>query len=467
MARVPSSLLKKLLENMEAITLLISAVASAFVFLLQPVYGLIVYVAVLAYYPTYLTVPLGTVDFTACRILIIAIFTKLFLQTNSLSRFKFVWLDKLVIIYFTAQLLAGSITAPSLMKFFENRAGAAFDMVLPYFAVRMIIRNKQQYLSLLKGVLTIAAPLAIIGLYQCVTGHNPVGFFMKYHGWMQDFVYVPIGRKGLYRANVTFSVSIMFGLFFAMFGPVCVGILGSVRKYRALYWIGLGLMGVGIFSSMSAGPWLAVLLAILFIILYFYRRYWKIAVTMAVVMCGTVEIISNRHFYEVIDHFTFSGSTAWYRSRLIEVGLFEGGMSGHWITGYGYDVDPGWGPKVDGRPLVDIVNEYLVVLKCYGVMGLLPFLLMIALAIKRLIHAYNLSARDSDKWLIWCLGAALFGLSGAMMSVSLFGPPTTIFYIMLGFCGAMPNIVKKADRVFVLLPASTIHLREKPVSRAP
>src|SRR3972149_977134 len=131
---------------MEGITLSIAIAASTLVFFLSPTYGLIAYVAVLAWYPSYLLVPIGTIDFTAQRIVILAIFAKLFLQTDLPGRFKLIWLDKLIIIYFGAEILAGATTAQSLMAFLENRAGAIFDMVMPYFAVRMIVRDKQQYL---------------------------------------------------------------------------------------------------------------------------------------------------------------------------------------------------------------------------------------------------------------------------------------------------------------------------------
>ncbi|MHC4890703.1 MAG: hypothetical protein ACYTEO_14700, partial [Planctomycetota bacterium] len=218
---------------MEGVTLIIAAAASTIVFFLSPVYGLIVYIATLAWYPSYLTVTVGTVDFTVHRIVILAIFANLFLRTSLPRRFKFMWLDKLVIIFFIAQILSNAFV-DSMIKLLENRAGAAFDAVLPYFAVRMIIKSKEQYLTILKGILITAAPLAIVGFYQCLTGDNIVGFLMKYHGWsnMRSEGYVALARKGFFRANVTFSHSIMFGLFFAMLGPVCAGILGIEKRYR-------------------------------------------------------------------------------------------------------------------------------------------------------------------------------------------------------------------------------------------
>ena len=134
---------------MVGVTLTVALVASFLVFFVRPIYGLIIYIAAFAWYPTYITVPVGTIDFTVRRIVILALFAKLFLQTDLPDRFKLIRLDKLIIIYFGAQILAGATTTQSLMAFLENRGGAVFDMLLPYFAVRMIVRNKQQYLTLL------------------------------------------------------------------------------------------------------------------------------------------------------------------------------------------------------------------------------------------------------------------------------------------------------------------------------
>ncbi|MHC4571330.1 MAG: O-antigen ligase family protein [Planctomycetota bacterium] len=430
---------------MEAVTLLIAITASFIALTVQPIYSLIIYITALAWYPSYLTVSVGTIDFTVCRIVILAIFANLFLQTKLPKQFKFIWLDKLVVLYFLGQIVAGAFTSQALTDFLENRAGAVFDMVLPYFGIRMIVTNKTDCLILLKCALIIATPLAIVGFYQCLTGNNPVGFLHKYSLWKGVAGYVPRPRYGFSRANAVFSHSIMYGLFFAMFGPICAGLYRSLKKNKWLYLFGIGLMAVGIFSSMSSGPILAALLSILFIAFYRWRKYWKPIVITIIVMCSSVEIISNRHFYDVLGGFTLSPVTAWYRSKLIDVALFEGGMSGHWLAGFGYNIDPGWSAKIDGQDYTDIVNHYLLILSRYGLLGLVPFFAMNIAATKRLVDAYKASTLDSDKWLIWCLSAGLFGLACAFMTVSLFGQPTTIYYMILGLCGAMPKIVSRPN----------------------
>jgi len=158
-------------------------------------------------------------------------------------------------------------------------------------------------------------------------------------------------------------------------------------------------------------------------------------------MCGVVEIISNRHFYDVLGGYTLVPGSAWYRSKLLDVALFEGGMSGHWITGYGFR-DPNWGAKIDGRGLSDVVNHYLVILCRYGLVGLVPFLAIIVAAIRRLVWVFAHNKFEPDRWLIWCLSGAMFGILGAMNTVMLFGAPRTIFYIMVGLCSLVPTIVR-------------------------
>ena len=435
---------------MQHVTIAIAAMASALVLFMAPVYGLVIYLASFAWYPTYLAISIGTVDFTARRIVILALFAKLFLLTDLPSKFKFILLDKIVIIYFAAQFAAGATTSASLMGLIENRMGQVFDMVLPYFAVRMILRNKRQYLIVLKSIIILAVPLAAIGFYQCMTGHNPAGFLKQYSVWDSALgafgsVDIPMeSRWGFYRADAIFTHPIMYGLYFAMTGTFCIGILGHVKQNKELYWIGLGFMGIGLFSSMSSGPFLAALLSLSFIAFYRWRHYWKIAVIAVVVLCGLVEVMSDRHFYDVLGGFTFNPHTAWYRSRLIDAALFEGGMSGHWLTGYGYNVDPGWGLMIDLKARTDMVNHYLSILSRWGLVAFTLYLTMNIIAIKSLFDAFKKTKLKADRLMIWCLGGTMFGLAGAFVSVSLFGPPTTIYYVILSFCGVMPVIIKSS-----------------------
>ena len=423
---------------MDILTIIVALAAGVLVFCVRPTRALVVYLAALTWYPSYLSIRLGTIDFTVSRIVIILLFVSVLVQTDLARRYRMIWLDKLVIIYFVCQVLAGAMTT-ELGNLLENRAGAFFDMALPYFAVRLILVRRENYLSFLKGVLVVAAPIAILGVFQSITGRDPVYFLQaEYH--------VPDIRHGFYRAKVTFSHSIMLGLLFAIFGSMAAGLLHRKLPYKRLGPVGLVLMAAGVGSSMSSGPILAALVATIAIATYHYRRYTRELVVIGVLMCGVVEIVSNRHFYDVLGDFTFNPATAWYRSKLIDAALFKGGMSGHWLTGFGF-VDPGWSALIDKRDHTDIVNHYLLVLSQYGLVGLVPFLVVLVLAIKRLLRGYHLSMTNSDRWLVWCVGSSLLGLLLAFQTVSLFGPPKNMFFMLLAVCGSLPVIMAAGRRV--------------------
>jgi len=435
--------------NLQSVTFFIAAIATLIVLLVNPLWSIVVYCVVLAWYPIYLTVQVGTIDFTVCRIVILVIYLNLFLKRGFGHQLTLIWPDKLIMIYFVCQFAAGAANVP-LGELLENLSGAAFDIVLPYFAVRLIVNNKKQYLTLLKSILVITAPLALVGMYESLTGYNPVSFLQQYCTWWSGAVIMPNPRSGFYRAFFCFPHPITFGLFFAIFGPVCAGLLHNIKASKLPYIVGLALMALGVWSSMSSGPYMAALFAIVFIAGYRFRQYSKAMFVAAILFCLLVEIISNRHFFEVIDRYTFNSATAWYRSKLIEVALFEGGMAGHWLTGFGFQ-DPGWGPKMDGRASVDIVNHYILVLSKYGLVGLVPFLALIMGAAKKLIEAYRVAVLESDQWLIWCLAGGLFGVLAGMNSVSLFGQPRMVFYMMLGFCAVMPTIVGQGNSNLVYI----------------
>ena len=90
------------------LTLLIAVVGCFLVIFFRPALGLAVYVIVSMWYPYCVgTISIGSIDFSVGRIVIIALFFKIFFSTNLVSNFKVILLDKLIIILFVAELVAG------------------------------------------------------------------------------------------------------------------------------------------------------------------------------------------------------------------------------------------------------------------------------------------------------------------------------------------------------------------------
>ena len=244
-------------------------------------------------------------------------------------------------------------------------------------------------------------------------------------------------RMGLYRANSTFGVHIMFGMYFVIVSGLFVSLLGYLKKKRGRFFLCLCLLGLGVLSSMSTAPIMAYSLMGGLLALYRFRRNWKVFVAVFVAACLLVEVASNSHWYEVAARHTYSGVTAWYRIQLIRVAL-GGGMNGHWLTGFGL-VDPGWGALIDGRGHTDVTNQYVLILITYGILGLGSFAGVLVATFAGLRKAFATARSGAERWLIWSLFSTMLGVLLAGLSVSLFSQTQVVFYIVLACCAMVPN----------------------------
>ena len=429
---------------MGSFTLLLSIAICLLIMTVKRDKWLIIYIAALIWYPTYLTVKLGTIDFSLSRIVIFWIFLNLIFRRNVLTTFKFALIDYVMILYVILRFVSTISTTP-LMSALENQGGFAFDSLLPFFSVRLLLRSKSDYITFLKGVVVVTVPLAFIGIIQSTTGYNPASFFYQFSTW-ETGLERKLMRFGFYRAEVTFSHSILFGLFFAMLCPLIIGLWGHLKKHKFIVFASIIIMYLGVLSSVSSAPVYAGFISVLILLLYPFRRYWAGLLIIFISGCVVVEILSNRHIYEVLTTFALSGDTAYYRIELIKE-AFGGGMEGHWLNGYGLvggiyqeNLNPDFNWKH-----FDITNNYILLLARYGLLGLIPFLGVIFATIISLRKAYVESLQNKNRWMVWCLGASIAGILIAMQTVSLFDQSGIVFYIFLGMAASMPAVIWSAE----------------------
>lgn len=412
---------------MEPITLLIAGCGSLAVCLSKPIRGLIIYFAVLCLYPQYLTLKLGELDFNTSRIVIIVLLARILLKTDLVRRFRWTWLDTFVVLTFVGQCLALSSTT-AFITFAERQSGVLVNMVLPYFAVRLVVTSREELLTFVKGLVTLALPLVAVGTLQCVSGYNVYSFMRTYDAWessAQPFFM----RRGFYRADGPFGNSIPFGLFFAGLVPICLISL-SQRIWTPATTIGLcGLLMVGLLSSMSSGPVFSIAVSVAVLSFYPFRKFKPLLVGVLLATALFLELYSDRHFYEVPSRLTYSSANAYDRIRGYEE-AFGGGMTGHWLTGYGY---VGLGPRSDNTDFhwesKALLSIYVSHLARFGLLGLVPFLIVNTLYYVRLYQAARAASTQAYLWVVWCFLATLAGWNVAMLA----GPPLAQI-IPLHFC---------------------------------
>ena len=426
---------------MHVVTLAISLFGIAGIFLSTPVTGFAIYLALLCWYPQNLSVQIGSADFTTGRIIIIFLFF-FTLYRYGYRFFKVNVFDVIIAIFVLGKLTSSLINVDLSLAIL--REGSRFlEYILPYYICRAIINDKASLFKFIRLMILFLAPLTIIGLYQCITGTNLFGFLAKYSAWGLRYQELRM-RMGLYRANASFSVHIIYGLFFAGLVPLCIGLWYKSVFKRSTIVIITCILLLGPFSSMSSGPLLSIMVSIAIMFLYPFRKYWPLFLVFIISTCMFLEYYSNRHWYLVFSRIAFSEINAYYRVDLVKEAL-GGGMSGHWVTGYGYvapdatpeeyDTDFNWVHN-------DLVNIYVLFLVTYGLLGLLPYLCINFMYYKRLFRILRYSDNEADTFFVYCLMSTMMGWNIAMFTVAALNQVYTLLMILIG-------IIANSEQIFL------------------
>lgn len=191
---------------MQATTLIISFIGSILVLVLRPAKAFAVYIAVLLFYPTFLSVQLGTLDFKAGRIVVTVLLLRCLF--NPAIRKKFAWnkLDMWVvfghIVSLSIPLLTWKIPA---MRVLETWFGGLMDSFFVYLVARFCITNRARLITAIKWIGMIFVPLALLGGIECFTGWQPYRMFQQYCPWDAEGSNVG-ARLGLYRAMARLDI---------------------------------------------------------------------------------------------------------------------------------------------------------------------------------------------------------------------------------------------------------------------
>lgn len=411
----------------------------------KPVLALCVYCAGLLLYPQTLTIQIGTADFSVSRILILAVFATLARRPDVRKSFSWSWTDTFLFASYLLGFVALLYTFPAVAV--ERHSGRFFDTMLPYFAARMIVTTDRDFVALVRGLSIIVVPLVILGIYEMVSGQNVMSDVIAHYmpGYDKPGADLPL-RLGLHRPAVTFTHPIAFGLVCALTAPLTLSLWNEngwpTRRVLALAAVSC----LGVFASLSSGPVVSLLFSG-FVFLAFLRPRLTAALVLAAVMCFVgYASYTHRTYINALASLTFQIDTAQYRIGVIREAL-EGGMTGHWWTGYGY---VGFGPDADNTHFLwqykDTVNLYIQTLVRTGLLGLIPYLLANVSYYGRLLKAMRIAPTPGATWLVVCMLAAVIGWNAAMMTVGALSQNLQLLYLAIALSVNMPFIVTSETR---------------------
>ncbi len=420
------------------ITLCVAMGASIAVWVIRPITGLLVYLAVTCLYPQYLAVSIGTIDLSTGRIIVLVLLLRIFTRRLDPVLMRVRWTDVLVLVTFGCSVLA-FLTNEDAAKVAEREGGLFFDTVLAYASARLTLRTREDAYSLMRGLVFIGIPLAVIGVNQSLTGFNP-------YGWMRE--YSPFGLKeqemrvrfGLYRADGSFGNKIPFGLFFAMLVALNAALYFARRQHLVRFMFLQGILIAGLISSMSSAPLFALVSLTAFIVSFPVRRAWPYLAFLVVGVCSVIELASDRHFYHVLTRLALNSNTAYYRIQLMEE-AFGGGMTGHWLTGYGYvGLAADFGRNGFNWVHADLVNVYIYRLATTGIVGVVPFVLLNIHYYWCLYRGGRAAVSLEDRWAVWCISAGVIGWNIALMTVGALAQTNSLMYVVIALASGSAMI---------------------------
>ncbi len=426
---------------METLTLAVALVAAVIIIASRPAYGLVAFLALLLLYPDYLRVSLGTIDISACRIAVIILLVRCFADPAITNSFQWKPIDTLVLLSMAVYAVALAFTTPFDI-WLENRAGFIMDSFFAYLAVRLVIVDRNSFVLVAKAVALMTAFLAVHAVAETFAGVSIYKGLGQYCPWAPTKGMEYQVRHGLNRAMGPSGETIMFGLTFA----ICIPMIWMLRQ-EAPPWrrwaYPLTFLGiVGVAATVSSGPYLALIVVLGCLVLERVKFLVAPALVILVFGCAAVELISNRHFYNVLGDLTMDPASAYYRARLIEVALQK--LHEYWVVGYGL-VDPGWGPEIIGLKKTDMVNDYVLQAALHGLGGLVAYVLIQVVV----LHiAYTTHKHSPSPWVrscAWAMASSLICLMFASFSVSVFGQMTTVYYCLLAFMAALPVLARGQD----------------------
>jgi len=338
--------------------------------------------------------------------------------------------DVLMAIHLGCRALS-AVYHDGLGKGVENGIAVILDMGCAYFVARIVICNVGSYRYYVRVLLLIAAACGILGLSEMVTGYSVVR--AAYHAVFPKVseVYLSSQRLGFYRATATLRADILLGLFCMMAFALAVSVgAKKLRMSRRTFWYSAVLSVVGVFSSLSSGPWtgLAVVVSLLAYDRIFRRHAsrWKLLLTFLAGGWLLLTMFCKRSVSAlIIDYLCFNDMSGYVRIAMYEAVWAM--VPTHWPVGWGWGND--W-PRPDWYNWASMDCFYVVNFVQSGaicVVALIAFFLVSWHSVGKTARWDALTASDARSWIV-----ATVVLAVCVIAVHIFGNLVFAVYFTWG-----------------------------------
>lgn len=305
----------------------------------------------------------------------------------------------------------------------KYKMGVCYDAFGMYFLFRIIVRSWRDWDTVVKGAAIIAIPVAVAFTIEHVTARNMFAVF----GGVRAITWV---REGRLRCQGAFAHAIMAGCYFASLLPLIAALWwmrGSARRWGAA---GAVSSLVVIVACASSTPITAVVASVFAAAAFRVRRLLPYARWAAVVLIVMLHLMMSKPVWHLLGRVDLAGgSTGYHRYRLIDAAVTN--LGEWWLVGT--PSTQHWGPQ-----LHDITNQYLLEGVRGGLVTMMLFLALIAVAFRLVGRIVRAHPRDPARAIMaWALGAALCAHCASFLAVSYFGQIQVVWYLLLAAIGSL------------------------------
>ncbi|KAA9388584.1 O-antigen ligase [Neorhizobium galegae] len=248
------------------------------------------------------------------------------------------------------------------------------DICLPYFVFSRAIRTSLDMNKALLAFVVGVLPLSAIGVLEISKSWRV--YYVVVQEWDVFLVTAYLFRDGLLRASTTSIEAIAFG-FACMTGAGCLLALRSPVSLGNWRYVALGILVLGLLSSVSRGPWLGFAFCILFLTITSPKKSFRLALA-GLPGVAALLFLHPPFLDRFINLLPFVGSadksSETYRSSLFENSLVV--IQRYPLFGSdSFLKEPEMQTMIQGQGIIDIVNTYLQIALYYGLIGLFIFVL--------------------------------------------------------------------------------------------
>ncbi len=381
--------------------------------------------------------------FTAVRlVMLVGIF-----RSSSRGEFKemgYNSIDKCLVAYVVSSMIIVAIGAGGDMKAMIYQLGCSYDILLPYFLFRALLKDHHEIEAFLADLAIVIVPFCIFMVMESRSGNN---VFSAFGGVSTMF------RDGHFRAEAAFRSPITAGTIGATFISLFVGLYLTGRR-RPYAVIGILAATIIVICSRSSGPLLAYGSGLFALLFWRERERMKRVRWIVLITLVSLHLYMKAPVWFLMGHMSdMVGGGGWYRAEIVDQAVNH--FRSWWLFGTTDTASWSATPLADGA--ADLTNQFVVAGVRGGLLSLIIFIAIFVRSFRYLGLAMQKMrgiAPDVEIF-FWALGATLYATLVNFFSVSYFDQVDVIWYLLLAMISSASFAILKEQAVIVMTPDCT------------